>query len=320
MSSDFLEVTCGVPQGSILGPILFLCYINDMAACLSCKVSLYADDSTLIASGRSGDELAAYLSDELKCCRDWMTDNKLSLHLGKTECMVFGSKRKIRSLRDFRIQCGDNIVERVESVKYLGFLLDEQLSGVVHARTSIKRISSRLAFLYRNGHMMNTEVRKTLCLALVQPYFDYCCSSWYTSVTAECKRKLDILQRKMIRFIFNLDFRSHIDSVHLKTLGWLSVLDRVRYFKLLHVFRVFSKTAPDYMMENFKRVDDVHKYGTRGSNTNFFVPKIGNTEVLKKSFFFSGISDWNSLPNDIKTMQNEKAFKSRLKAHMSASY
>ena len=74
------------------------------------------------------------------------------------------------------------------------------------------------------------------------------------------------------------------------------------------------------MMENFKCVDDVHKYGTRGSNTNFFVPKIGNTEVLKKIFFFSGISVWNSLPNDMKTVQNEKAFKSRLKAHMMAGY
>ena len=186
--------------------------------------------------------------------------------------------------------------------------------------TSIKRISSRLAFLYRNGHLMNFFVRKMLCSALVQPYFDYCCSSWYTGSTAECKKKLDVLQRKMIRFINGLDFRAHVDCSHLKRLGWLSVADRVRYFKLLHVFRIKLKTAPAYMMESFKCIDDVHNYGTRGRGTDFYVPKIGNSEVLKRSFFFSSIQEWNALPNKIKVLQNEKAFKTKLKEHMSAEY
>ena len=71
----------------------------------------------------------------------------------------------------------------------------------------------------------------------------------------------------------------------------------------------FSKTALDYMMENFKRVDSVHNYSTRGSDTDFFVPKIGNSEVLRKSFYFSSIFEWNSLPHYLKTTRNEKAFK-----------
>ena len=86
--------------------------------------------------------------------------------------MVFASRRKLKSLKDFRIQCGEAVVERVETVKYLGFLLDERLNGVAHVGTCIKRISSRMAFLHRNAHLLNTTVRKTLCSALVQPYFD----------------------------------------------------------------------------------------------------------------------------------------------------
>ena len=82
--SGFEAVTCGVPQGSILGPVLFLCYVNDMSISLGCHLSLYADDSTLVASGRNASELGAYLSDQLARCKDWMVDNKLSLHLGKT--------------------------------------------------------------------------------------------------------------------------------------------------------------------------------------------------------------------------------------------
>ena len=249
-----------------------------------------------------------------------MTDNKLSLHLGKTECMVFGSRRKLKSLKDFRIQCGDSFVEKVETVKYLGFLLDEQLNGVGHVKTSIKRISSRMFFLYRNSHLLNSEVRKTLCSALVQPYFDYCCSSWYNGVTMECKKKLDILQRKMIRFILGLDFRAHVDSTHLRKLGWLAVADRVKYFRLLHVFRINSNLAPLYMVENFTRIKSVYSHSTRGSTTDFYVPKIGNSEILKRSFFFSGIQDWNSLPNDLKVIRNEESFKSRLKAFIIANY
>ena len=100
----------------------------------------------------------------------------------------------------------------------------------------------------------------------------------------KCNTVLFALQRKMIRFILNLDFRAHVDFSHLKRLGWLSVVDRVRYFKLLHVFHINSKVAPEYMMGNFRRVDDIHSYGTRGSGTDFYVPKIGSSEILKRSF------------------------------------
>ena len=86
-------VTCGVPQGSILGPLLFLCYINDMPMSVRCKVLLYADDSALIVSGKDPKIIAETLSKELGSCRQWLIDNKLSLHLGKTEYILFGTRR-----------------------------------------------------------------------------------------------------------------------------------------------------------------------------------------------------------------------------------
>ena len=95
VSSEPGIVTCGVPQGSILGPLLFLCYINDMPISIECKLLLYADNSALIVSGFNSKQIGEELSRELESCRQWLIDNKLSLHLGKTEAILFGSKRKL---------------------------------------------------------------------------------------------------------------------------------------------------------------------------------------------------------------------------------
>ncbi len=103
--SDFLDINCGVPQGSILGPLLFLCYVNDMKTSISsdCKLLLYADDSTILFSHQDPNIISSKLGDELKSCSEWLVDNKLSLHLGKTECIIFGSKRKLKKVNDFKI-------------------------------------------------------------------------------------------------------------------------------------------------------------------------------------------------------------------------
>ena len=81
------------------------------------------------------------------------------------------------------------------------------------------------------------------------------------------------------------DFRAHVDFTHLKCPGGLYVSDRAKYFRLLHVFRINSNESPEYLMENFTRVNAIHGHSGRGSAANFFVPKIGSTEILKKSFF-----------------------------------
>ena len=101
--SDFLPITCGVPQGSILGPQLFLLYINDMAISLDCHLSLYADDSALFFAGSNPQAIAERLSNELASCHKWLVDNRLSLHIGKTECLLFGTKRRLKRVGEFSV-------------------------------------------------------------------------------------------------------------------------------------------------------------------------------------------------------------------------
>ena len=171
--SDFLPITCGVP----LGPLLFLVYINDMSISLTCKLSLYADDSALLFAHHDSGVIADRLSCELSRCKRWLVNNRLSPQVGKTESLLFGSKRKLKRAEEFRVYCDGMPIERKYSIKYLGVLLDMNLNGSAHAGTLMKACAGRLAFLYRNSSVLDKRCRQMLCSALIQPLVDYCCGS-----------------------------------------------------------------------------------------------------------------------------------------------
>ena len=119
--SPFRNVTSGVPQGSILGPLLFLVYVNDMCSAVNCKLLLYADDSALIVPGKDVKEIELQLTKELKSISNWLTDNKLSLHLGKTESILFGTKKKLQcTSTQLSVTCEGRMLSAKSTVKYLG--------------------------------------------------------------------------------------------------------------------------------------------------------------------------------------------------------
>lgn len=316
--SIFKEVTFGVPQGSILGPQLFLIYINDMHISLNCRLALYADDSALIFSHKNCDIISEQLSNELSNCKKWLTDNKLSLHVGKTECMLFGSSKRLKRVRDFQISCDGIAVKQVTSVTYLGVKLDQNVKGKVHVADVIRKCVGRVSFLYRNSALLDVNCRRILCSALIQPYLDYCCSSWYSSLTKQLRLRLDTLQNRMVRFIFSRDGMSHVDTGDLRQLSWLTVPDRVKYFKLIHVFKIRQGTAPDYLISDFKAVTELHSHRTRGSLFNYNVSRdLANSPT---SFAYTGIKHWNSLPSFLKEIKSEWIFKRKLKQFLTSDY
>ena len=141
--------------------------------------------------------MSTFLTGQLESCSKWLVDNKLSLHVGKCESIIFGTSRKKAAKEDFLVKCFGVSIPRVTSVKYLGVWLDETLSGFEHATMVIKKISSRIGFLFRHSGLLDRKCRKLLCMALVQPLFDYCSSSWYSALSSKLKDRLDALQRKI---------------------------------------------------------------------------------------------------------------------------
>jgi len=316
VSSSSLPIKCGVPQGSILGPLLFLCYINDMSISINpdCRLLLYADDSAILFSHSDPGYIAHVLGGALKSCNNWLVDNKLSLHLGKTECILFGSKPKLRKVNNFRIECDGHVIEAAKTVKYLGIELDQTLSGESIVDNVIKKANARLKFLYRQGNCLNFNCRKLLCSALIQCHFDFASSVWYARVSKKAKIKLQRTQNKIVRFIKNLPSRSHIGQPELSSLGYLNVESRVKFLRLNHVHKILNGRNAPYLSEHFVRFSQFHQYRTRGCKHKFIVPLVKG--IADSSFYFKGTQDWNSLPISIQAIVNNKTFKSALKKHL----
>ena len=258
------------------------------------------------------------LSTELTNCKEWLVDNKLSLHVGKTECLLFGTKNRLRRAGDFQVFCEGKAVQRVHEVKYLGVFLDSGLTGAAHVENVLKTCIGRLAFLYRNSSLLDFQSRKTLCQSLIQPYLDYCSSSWYEGLSIALKSKLDVLQRKMLRFVNGFDSRHHIDNKDLFELSWLSIRDRISYFKLIHLFKIKHNLCPQYLRTNIVSISDTHSYGTRSRASNFHVSKILSN--APSTFAYSCVKLWNALPEHIKSIDSLPTFKHVLKKFMLSSY
>ena len=312
--SSSAEIKCGVPQGSILGPLLFLIYVNDMSGVVNSKLLLYADDSAILVSDKHISNIEKLLKKELETVNDWLIDNKLSLHLGKTESILFGSKIKLKSESNLNISCRGTDIQPKERVKYLGATLEQSLSGESMVKSIIQKANARLKFLYRKQKYLNLHTKKLLVMSLIQCHFDYACSFWYPGLTQFLRNRLQTTQNKIIRFVLKMGPRSHIGEDAFKAVGWLPVSKRVDQIILNHVFKIKSGTSPDYMAEQFTPASSVHSYSTRfRQNGCFSLPKAKSFGM--KSFSYRWCILWNYLPNSIQVIQDFHTYKNSVKSH-----
>ena len=310
--SEPADLKCGVPQGSILGPLLFLLYINDLPQA-KCDVRLYADDTCISYTDKMVPIIEEKLNTDFNNLCDWFVDNKLSIHFGedKTKSILFSPKNQRKRADPIVIKRHGVTLKQFSTVEYLGCLLDETLSGREMALKVLKKVNGKLRFLYRQGKYLNPRLRRMLCNTLIQPHFDFACSAWYPNLTQGLKTKLQIAQNKCIRYCLFLGNREGIRYKHLKRINWLPVAERVKQFIAASVFKFFNNLAPRYMKEIFIKSESVRT--TRSSNeSNLYIP-LRKNEYGKNCLSYLGAIVWNSIHATIRDVKTCNTFKHKIK-------
>ena len=306
------SINCGVPQGSILGPLLFLIYVNDMPQAVDSELYLYADDSCLMYQHKDLKVINEKLCDDFSKLCDWFVDNKLSIHFGedKTKCILFASKNKVKKIGKLNISYKNVIIKQFSKINYLGGLLDQTMSGDIMALNVIRKVNSRLKFLYRKNAFLTPNLRRLLCNALIQPNFDYVCSAWYPNLAQNLKKRLQSSQNKCIRFCLKLDYRSSINFLEFKKINWLPVKQRVFQCIAAHVYNFFSRNCPAYVDDLFIQANQVNC--TRHSFLKLHLPQ-RKTNLGKNTLSYLGPTIWNKIPNSVKDCKLLNSFKHKLK-------
>jgi exonuclease III len=317
-TSASMPIDYGVPQGSILGPLLFTLYINDLPKALTqTKVVLYADDTAIFYASKDIHEIQKALTDDLFRAQTWLDENKLTLNASKTKTMLFGTPQRLRRSLHFKIETADYTLEHVSVFKYLGAWLDSSLNWEHHINKMHSKVSQRLGVLKRVRPYMSVKTTKLLYNALVLPLLDYVNVIW-----SNCGKTLfdrvQRIQNRAARTILRCHPRTSKADM-LSTLGWLSCKQRTDMHSAIMYYKILNDLAPPYLTNLITRVDQIHNHNTRSnSGKNMFIPPIKSNSG-KKCFSYSGAILWNSIPTQTRNSNTLPAFRSAYLKHLYAN-
>ena len=188
--SSLLSVKCGVPQGSILGPLLFLIYINDLAH-VSPKLFaiLFADDSNFFCTGPNLNELVTTVNHELKNIVHWLNANRMSLNVEKTHYIVFSNRGKTTNL-DTNVQIAGSVIEKVNFTKFLGIIIDKNLTWKFHVDHVCSKISKNIGIILRCRKIFDQNTLVTLYNSFIEPYIQYGIHIWGSTYASYLKKSM----------------------------------------------------------------------------------------------------------------------------------
>jgi len=315
-SSSQCTLDIGVPQGSILGPLLFILYTKDLESIVSkfgFSVHLYADDTQIYFSfdvHSDNPDLEA-----IKVCfqeiKQWMLKNFLKLNEDKTELLDIGPY--VSTIKSLNL--GSLEINPVGTAKNLGFLFDHQmnLDAQVNAVSQICFLNQRN--LSKIGSKLSYDLKVQMVHSNILCFIDYC-NSAYFGLTEKNLQKLQKIQNNAVRFIYGLYGKRRRESVtpYLKKLHFLPVRWRIKFKIALLVFKCINNLAPDYL-KNLIYLRDIKRRSSR-LDDDFFLLKIPpkfNFSRSEAAFSMCGPKIWNELPFDVRCLSSIDAFKSALK-------
>ena len=311
--SSSLDINCGVPQGSILGPLLFIFFVNDFKNCLvKCKVHLYADDTILLFKSTSATEIKNNLEHDLLSASEWFYKNKLHLNISKCKFMLFGTSKRLAKTQTPDVYIGNEKLEHVNHYKYLGVWLDSTLNWKTHLHKMQSKIKQRLGMLRRVRHCIDASTTLLLYNSIILPLLDYC-DTVYGNCNIADIIKLQILQNRAGKIILEVPYDTRTQKV-LTDLNWFYMTERLFYHRCILMFKCLNGLAPAYLSDVFSF--NSHAYNTRSATRrNLRLPKC-KSMTGQKAFHYLGAKLWNTLSIDTRNCTTIGAFKSKLKSEI----
>ena len=263
--SEILPITVGVPQGSILGPLLFIIYINDFSQARSVfKFIMYADDTTLFSNlkyfGNNVQTREYLINAELSNVREWLDINKLSLNKSKSKYMIFHVPNK--NIQYLTLKIDNVIIEKVDEFSYLGLTMDTNLNWKRHSEKICNKCAKMIGILNRLKYVLPQGIKIMLYNSLILPHINYCIMAW----GYKGSRLLKIQEKKAARIITLSGYSTHSEPLF-KQLNMLKIADQLRLQELKFYFKYILKNLPAYLLDwEIISNANIHIHDTRTSS------------------------------------------------------